>query len=124
MNPFSLVVWRDSVCLADDYDAPHEMKMEVSLDTPLDFWLAQLVSRSYLASIAGNKATWILEGRSAVAVVAQQWSAPRFLVWPQEPLAHLLDANAKPHFEFRYWSQADPDLVFQCLQRGEPLPDR
>ena len=56
----SIVVWRDSVCLTDDIKAPHEMEMEIALDTSLDCWLAQLQSHSYLASIAGDEATWIL----------------------------------------------------------------
>ena len=118
-----LSVWRDSVCLADDCDAPHELILSLPSDASLDYVADQILRRSYLASIAGGRATWILEAQRPLAVFAQQWSQPRFLLSPDVRLASIVDLAATPHLRFRYWCQVDPDIVFDCLQQGQPLPD-
>lgn len=82
----------------------------------------------YLAAIAGGRATWILETGAQtarpLAVLAQQWWHPRFLVEPDAAAATYIQRDAAPHLYLRYWCQVDPARVFGCLQRGEPLPDR
>ena len=121
----SLTVWRESVCLADDCAAPHELRPCLPPAISLGQVADRLLVERYLASIAGGKATWILEAaRRPLAVFAQQWSHPRFLVAPARALMDLVDPALTPHLQFRYWCQADPERVFECLRRGEPLPDR
>jgi hypothetical protein len=121
-----LVVWRDSVCASDDCDAPHELGL-ATREESLRSLAARLSRQSYLASIARGRATWILEthrkGGRALAVFAQQWSQPRFLVDPELPVVSYIEHGATPHLYFRYWCQVEPERVFACLQRGEPLPD-
>jgi hypothetical protein len=118
----SLTVWRDRVCAGDDCDAPHELNISV----PRDVSARQVAERfgGYLPSIQGGKATWILEGRRPLAVFAQQWSEPQFLVAPELLFVSLVDLDATPHLQFRYWCQVDPERVFHCLRQGRPLPNR
>lgn len=53
----SVTVTRDSVCAADDFDAPHERQLEAySLLDAAAF--AQAVSQGYLPSVAGVGHTW------------------------------------------------------------------
>ena len=56
-----VVLTRDSVCMADDIDAPHEKIIEVpSFKDPKDF-AKQLASNGYLPSIAGSGHSWVCE---------------------------------------------------------------
>jgi hypothetical protein len=119
-------VWRDSVSAGDDCDTPHELVLPFR-DESLCSFAARLLGQSYLASIAGGRATWILQtdrrAGLSLAVVAQQWSQPRFLVDPESPVSSYIQCDSTPHFYFRYWCQVEPERVFACLQRGEALPD-
>lgn len=124
MNRLRVVVWREGVCMGDDVDTPHERAFEVAPDATISD-LAFLISNvCYLAQIFGNEATWILDGAAPVAVFAQQWTAPRWLVVPETPVLALAMPGGAPHFEFRYWVQSDPNRVFEALRDGKPLPDR
>ena len=127
-NESRLTVWRDSVCMADDCDAPHELVLPVVDDESLRGVVGGLLKASYLAAIAGGRATWILEtgGQEArpLAVLAQQWRHPRFLVEPDAAVTAYVGPSTVPHLYLKYWCQVNPERVFGCLQRGEPLPDR
>jgi hypothetical protein len=122
----TLVVWRDSVAAGDDADAPHEWLLPAGPGATV----AEIVERirgarpAYLASISGGKATWIIETGRPIAVVAQQWDAPRWLVPPDTPVWSTVARSARPHVQARYWLQVDPERVLHALQTGSPLPDR
>ncbi len=119
-----IVIWRDSVAAGDDVDAPHELRIASPGHQSLDSLVTRIIQANYLASIAGGKATWILKsGNRALAVVAQQWPAPCFLV-PAEHSARSYLSGGECDLEFIYWCQVDPGRVFECLANGKPLPDR
>ena len=120
----ALVIWRDSVAAGDDADAPHEWLLSATPDASVAEVVERITSARYLASISGGEATWILEGDRPLAVVAQQWTEPRFLVDPALPVADLVNPSALPHLQARYWCQVSPDLVLDCLRTGRPLPDK
>jgi hypothetical protein len=123
--PPILTIWRDSVCLADDVDAPHEIRLPIEGEESLGSVTERVLQTCYLPRIAEGKATWIVEsGSRALAVIAQQWSRPRFLVSPEEAAVSYVDHDAEWHLSFRYWRQADPEEVYGALQVGGPLPDR
>lgn len=117
-DPFSLVLWRDSVCAGDDGDAPHEWVLGVSRDASLLDLVENCRENRYLASISGGRATWVLEAVRPLAVLAQQWAEPRFLVAPESPISSLIDIASRPHLNFRYCCQVDPAQVFADLRRG------
>ena len=76
----AIVIRRDSVAMGDDADAPHEWVVPGQPDVPLAAVVEPIVHARYLASVAGGRATWIVEGERPLAVLAQQWDAPRRLV--------------------------------------------
>lgn len=89
----------------DDAD-PHVV--EVPAGQPLGEVVAGLLERRYLATVAGGQATWVLVGGGrALAVVAQQWAEPRYLVDPATPVGGSL--------LFRYLQQRDPEQVYAGL---------
>jgi hypothetical protein len=121
----TLTVWRDSVQGGDDMDAPHEAKFTIQRDESLSSVIDRVRSGSFLACVGGGAATWIAEsGSRPLAVVAQQWSQPRFLVTPEQSVCSVLGGDCRCHLNFRYWCQADPERVFECLQQGKPLPEK
>jgi hypothetical protein len=120
----SVVIWRDSVAAGDDADAPHEWAVPVPSDAPVTAVVDEILRARYLASIAGGRATWIVEGERPVAVLAQQWDAPRWLVTPDMSVDAVRRRTGRPDLQVRYWCQVDPERVYACLLAGEPLPDR
>ena len=119
-----LRVERDSVCAGDGVDAPHAANFELARDDSVAHAVSAVVRARYLPEIAGGAATWIVRaGDQPLAVVAQQWDAPKFLTEAstRTPLATLADA---PALFFRYECQVDPSEVLACLRTGRPLPDR
>lgn len=124
-NNQSLVVWRDSVAAGDDIDAPHEIKLPVEESASVAHVIVKVTSTSYLPNISGGRATWIVEaGSQPIAVLAQQWSEPRYLVHAAQPIDQLVGNAARCHIYFKYWCQADPDAVLECLKNGNPLPNK
>ena len=120
----TLTVWRDSVHAGDDGDAPHSLQLPIAANESIESVTRRLIEHRYLPSISGGRATWILESHRKLAVMAEQWTAPRFLVDPATSAAALVDPAAERQLNWIYWCQVDPDRVFDCLVRGEPLPDQ
>ena len=120
----SVIIWRDSVAMGDDIDAPHEWAVPLPADATVANLVTKILRKGYLARIAGGLATWIVEGRQPVAVLAQQWREPRWLVDSDMPVTALCRGAGRANFEIRYWCQVDPDRVYACLRDGKPLPDR
>jgi hypothetical protein len=121
-----LIVWRDSVAAGDDADAPHEWILAVGPDATVSEVVERVLRAApgYLASIGGGKATWIIETDRPIAVVAQQWEEPRYLVPAGAPVWSVVSPAARPHLQARYWCQVEPERVVEALRSGEPLPDR
>jgi len=111
---------RDSVAMGDDIH-PHDETIELPDGTPLADVVADLLERRFLASIAGGRATWILVADRPLAVVAQQWDEPRFLVDGSRPIRSFGAGDVS--LRFRYWKQHDPDAVFAELAAGRE-PER
>lgn len=107
---------RDSVANGDDRRVgPFDLPPETTLASAV----AHLREAGFLATIRGGKATWILEARGeALAVVAQQWAEPRFLVDPARPITEFASETGEPSLMFRYYRQRDPDDVFEELAAG------
>jgi hypothetical protein len=117
---------RDSVCAGDDTE-PHSAVFATNSQCTVAELLAQARRASPLASIAGGKATWLIDtegpGQGCIGVIAQQWDEPRLLV-PQDATVASLFGQHEPRIYFRYWCQADPQQVFEALRAGTGLPPR
>ncbi|WP_053170877.1 hypothetical protein [Streptomyces sp. SBT349] len=108
---------RDSVAMGDDV-LPHAETIEMPPETSLADVVAHLRERHYLATIAGGRATWILVADRPLAVVAQQWNEPRFLVDASRPISSFGVEGRGVSLMFRYWKQHDPDAVLEELAAG------
>ena len=80
MKPQTITIWRDSVAAGDDVFAPHELKIEIEENETIETTLGEILTRHYLASIQGGKATWIVVRKTALVVIAQQWEKPQYLI--------------------------------------------
>jgi hypothetical protein len=110
-----------SVAAGDDA-VPHVLTIDVPPDRLLADVVIDLVEQRYLASIVGGRATWILvTGDRPLAVLAQQWPEPRYLIDPAKPISSFGTAEGVSLL-FRYWLQHDPDSVFDELAAGREPP--
>jgi hypothetical protein len=115
---------RDSVSAGDDCEA-HEASFETTGDATLAEFDAQALRAAPLASISGDEATWLVDtgGKRCIGVIAQQWSAPRFLTDSHATVQQHF-GESPPALYFRYWCQASPEAVYSALLLGEPLPPK
>jgi hypothetical protein len=116
---------RDSVCMADDMDAPHENLIEIA-DKQVNTVAESIIAMNYLPCISGGKATWILRtdpNGAPLAVIAQQWSQPKLLSLAQQTISPDLETGELQVY-VEYYCQVEPELVYDALQDGRPLPDR
>jgi hypothetical protein len=111
---------RRSVAMGDDAWAPHTWAFPIDTLTMLGELAQIAIEGDYLASISGGQASWVLQtARSGrpLAVVAQQWEVPRWLVDPAAYVIQVADIYdeqlERAHLYFEYRVQADPDDVFQ-----------
>jgi len=120
----NIVIWRDSVAAGDDFFPPHERRIKAEGDETLETILEKILAIHYLPSIIGGQATWIVVGKSPLAVIAQQWSKPYYLVEPVAYIEELIDRTSDHDLEFKYWCQVEPNEVVACIKQGKPLPDK
>jgi hypothetical protein len=117
-------LWRDSVAAGDDVDAPHETTIKVEAAATIGDLCILMSTLNYLPTIAGGRATWILNGKSPIAVFAQQWVLPKLVVAGDRPIGDFIHKAGSPQLNLHYWCQVDPELVHRNLSLGLPLPDR
>lgn len=103
---FVLPMTRASVAAGDDVSAPHSTELSVSPDvTPIEI-CREIQRQSYLASIIGGQATWVVfADKNAIGVIAQQWEHPKALL-------NSIAITDKTHIFCDYFTQQDPDTVF------------
>ena len=112
-----LFVTRDSVCAGDDGDAPHPRTFpSLPSATPAQA-VATVLAARYLPSIGGGRATWVAASAVPLAVIAQQWPAPRWLGLSSRDRQRL-DCNGDLlRLHFSYLAQQDPEQVLATLER-------
>ena len=117
---------RDSVHAGDDMES-HLVSITVDESTIIQDLLSQALTKCSLPSIYGGKATWFVyadtEPRRYLAVVAQQWSNPKFLVQKTDSVVSVFTSFPESII-FRYWCQSDPDEVYDALANNKELPSR
>ncbi len=104
---------RESVCAADDCDAPHLKNLTFDKSTSLLDVVLYIIKIDYLGFIYGNEATWVVKGKDNVPLaVLAQWRKPRFLVDPSLPFTQYIESK----IYIEYLAHIDPDIVFERLQ--------
>jgi hypothetical protein len=106
---------RESVCAADDVDAPHATTLMLPDETTVAD-LARIIQNTYLPKICGGKATWSMVSSIPVAVLAQQWSEPKSLLPLNLRVAKLNAADGTAAIHVNYHAQRDPEAVLEVLR--------
>lgn len=110
-----VTVDRDGVCAGDDVS--HERLVEVGSPESLEAFVRAVIWAYPLPIIAGAEATWCLSADFPLAVVAQQWTEPRFLPGLQvASLCRPFPAEGAK-LRFSYFAQTDPNVVANVLGR-------
>ncbi len=113
-----LYITRDSVCAADDLDAPHACNGRIENTTSVGEVVAACLDISPLPNISGGKATWCLSSGVPLAVIAQQWTTPKLVSQFAPPIDHLdIDKDGTLRLHFTYFVQRDPHDVRNILSR-------
>jgi hypothetical protein len=110
----NVLLTRDSVAMSDDFDAPHNFLFNVDDNASVASVIQTVCNSRYLAAISGGKATWAAVSKITLAVLAQQWRSPKLLL-PVPPITTLDFADNVLSLHFRYYTQQDPDLVYDQL---------
>jgi len=113
----NLYVTRESVAAGDDVDAPHARTFALPQGASLETALATVMSARYLPSISGGLATWSVASGIPLAVIAQQWQAPRMLFGASDNPDALDRAPGLLRLHFNYHAQLDPEIVLEVLRR-------
>jgi hypothetical protein len=114
--PFSVDVERDGVHASDD--APCR-RLVIEPGMSIGALLGLALADGYLPAISGGRASWVAESGAGrpIAVLAQQWAEPAFLVAPDTTAAAHFDGQAA-RLVLRYRRQEDPQAVLAALSRG------
>ncbi len=110
-----IIVTRDSVCAADDFDPPHEKSFRFSDEKPIQEVLQELLSK-FLPKIARGKATWVAQTDFPLAVVAQEWEGPE-MIKGVGTISDLFPPGTSPRLHFNYLAQEAPSTVLQRLKK-------
>ena len=109
-------ITRDSVCAADDIN-PHVGKGSIADDADRDAIVEKSLQLNPLPQIIGGCASWVLSSGVPIAVIAQQWSAPKYFL---SATAERKDFDIRDNtlrLRLAYFAQRDPNEVFADLSR-------
>jgi len=101
---------RENITGSEDTDAHHDRMLEVSDGCAISEIVDIVLLSSYIPTVPAGRATWIAYADDhVVAVVAQEWIEPKYIVPPDRRYEHL--AN----LDFEYAGQHSPDDVFATM---------
>lgn len=109
----NIKVERDSVCFADDMDAPHAKVLALDASTSVSGVMSSLKYMNYLPRIRGGYATWVVRGTCPIGIIAQNEPSTRLLVDGNRPISEFL-TDRKMYIE--YHAQASPEEVLKELE--------
>ena len=112
----NVYVTRESVAAGDDVDAPHAKEFQIAEPSTLEQAVAAVLRSGYLPSIRGGLATWSLVSGRPLAVIAQQWPAPRWLFLTDADRERVDRRGGVLHLHFNYHTQLDPEIVLEVLR--------
>jgi hypothetical protein len=110
-----VTVGRDEVHWGDN---ALDLELQVEDGATIYDVLFAMHKQKYLPGISGGQACWVVEGAKPVAVIAQQWMIPKWLVSPNLPVSVLRNPEGRTDFTVEYLTQADPEEVYARL-RGD-----
>jgi hypothetical protein len=106
-----ILITRDSVSQGDD--AHQNLEIEIHEDWKFGEILSKVLNTGYLPKIFGGKATWCVAYHQPIAVIAQEWTEPKFMGLEYYSLNGKNKDFNRLHFS--YFAQRDPNLVYEIL---------
>ena len=100
-----------------DDSKDNSLEIEVKEDWKITEILNEVLRINYLPLIFGGKATWSVAYDSPLAVIAQQWSTPKYIgsSVPQFPFSINNKYKGFNKLHFNYHAQDDPELVYSII---------
>lgn len=117
MNKKKIILTRDSVAAGDDGDAPHYQTIEIGVDDKIEAILNAISDLCYLPQISGDKATWSVASNEPLAIIAQEWIAPKLICMSEYPHPGTRAFYNIERLHFNYHAQDDPETAFKILWR-------
>jgi hypothetical protein len=111
----TILATRSSVHPGDDGDAPHARTFATDA-SDVGAAIRAVVASGYLPAIDGGAATWSVTSAVPLAVVAQQWPAPRLLMLSSADQSRIERSGNTLRLRFNYHAQYDPELVFAIVR--------
>ena len=106
---------RDSVCLGDDFSAPHEKEWIEKLGNDLLHIMNRCKADYLPTNIQGDHPGWIAKnGTNIIAVIAQHWEESK-LIPPYTTTDILKDSDENIYIHFYYLQGENPDAVYEAL---------
>lgn len=81
-----ILLERDSVCAADDCDAPHTLILAYDKPPTIHNVITHIIQTNYLASIYNGGVTWVAIGKCPLAILIQQRETHCSLIESQRPI--------------------------------------
>jgi len=109
---------RESVAMADDTNAPHDLEIEIDPDWTIIEILKRVAETNYLPHIIGGKATWSVAINEPIAVLTQENpKKPLLICLPEYPYHGTEGFTEFDHIHFNYHAQKEANDVFEVLVR-------
>ena len=96
-------------------DDPTLLEFTINEDSPAQDVIRRAADPGWLATIVGGKATWSVVSDGPLAVVAQQWSEPRYLPFLEDKWVKAVRRDGALRLHFNYHAQLSPDDVYRML---------
>jgi hypothetical protein len=93
-------VTRDSVCAGDDVEA-HDIVLSLPDSDTLEALVTNVLRMYDLPRIQGGHATWRATSSRPIAVLAQEWTAPRMVPWRSRPVVTRTDVSQSRYLALR-----------------------
>lgn len=99
-------------------DSAERLVLAVQEDATVSDVLLAMLQADYLPGIGGGRATWLVMGLKPVAVIAQQWTAPRWLISPDLPVEVARDPSGQYDFWVHYGGDTDPEKTCEIYRHS------
>lgn len=110
----NVVATRDAVHASDD---PEPFGFTIGNEASPAEVLRRAADRTWLPSIAGDRATWSIVSNDVLAVLAYEWPELRLMPFLDERMRAADRRDGVLRLHFNYHAQIDPELVYRVFWR-------
>jgi len=93
-------------------DSAECLVLSLPEDATVSDVLLAILQAGFLPGVGGGGATWLVMGLKPVAVVAEKWTAPRWLMSPDLPVSATREPSGQYDYWFDYGGHRDPEQMY------------